>query len=51
MYNKKTLKMILIAGILLILLALLLWVEFSFVLAGLGLMTIGIGILLYVNKK
>lgn len=51
MSRQKLLKIFLTVGCIFILLALLLWIEFSFVLAGVGVIIIGIGTLLYLNKK
>ena len=41
----------LITGFLIIIIAFLLWVEFSFVLGGIGIIIIGIGIMIYINKE
>jgi hypothetical protein len=51
MVKKQILKRFLIIGVLFILIALLLWREFSFVLAGVGIIIIGVGIMLYMHKK
>lgn len=44
-------KRFFITGFLLIMIAFLLWIEFSFVLGGIGVMLIGVGIMLYINKE
>ena len=51
MSRKKILANCFIAASLLIIMAFLLWTEFSFVLAGVAVMLIGIGLLFYINKK
>lgn len=51
MRNIALFKRFLIIGFLLVMVALLLWIDFSFILGGIGIMTIGIGILLYINKE
>jgi hypothetical protein len=51
MKKEEILKIFLIIGFLLILIALFLWREFSFVLAGGGIIIIGVGIMLYMHKK
>lgn len=51
MKNMALFKRFLITGFLLIVIAFLLWIEFSFVLGGIGVMAIGIGIMLYINKE
>lgn len=51
MKNIALFKRFLITGFLLIIIAFLLWMEFSFILGGIGVMTIGIGIMLYINKE
>lgn len=44
-------KRFLITGFLLIIIAFLLWIEFSFIMGGIGVMIIGIGIMIYINKE
>jgi len=51
MKKKEILKKGLFIGSLLIIIALLIWREFSFVLGGFGIIAIGIGILCYLNIK
>ncbi len=51
MKNIALFKRFLITGFLLIIIAFLLWIEFSFILGGIGVMTIGVGIMLYINKE
>lgn len=51
MKKKELFKKFLITGFLLIIIAFLLWIEFSFILGGIGVMTIGIGIMIYINKE
>ncbi len=51
MKNIELFKYFLITGFLIIIIAFLLWVEFSFVLGGIGIIIIGIGIMIYINKE
>lgn len=51
MKKQEMLKWFLIAGILLIAIAFLIWIELSFFLGGLGIMVIGIGFIVYINRK
>ncbi len=51
MKKREMFKRFLITGLLLIIIAFLLWIEFSFVLGGIGVMIIGVGIMLYINKE
>lgn len=51
MKNIALFKRFLIIGFLLVITAILLWIDFSFILGGIGIMIIGIGILLYINKE
>lgn len=50
MKKYKKIKILIISALLLILLALVIWREFSFFLAGVGIVLLGVSAMLYLHK-